>query len=41
MYSRIKARGEEVEGLKIPYFDFSICSRAGQNEPNAKNGRLI
>ena len=38
--SRIKAR-EGVEGLKMPYFDFSICYRAGRDEPNAKNGRLI
>ena len=30
-----------VEGLKMPYFDFSICYRAGRDEPNAKNGRLI
>ena len=36
----VKARGG-VEGLKMPYFDFSICYRAGRDEPNAKNGRLI
>ena len=36
----LKVRGR-VEGLKMPYFDFSICYRAGKNEPNAKNGRLI
>ena len=36
-------RPEGVEGLKMPYFDFSICYtyRAGRDEPNAKNGRLI
>ena len=41
--SVVKARGEVggVEGLKMPYFDFSICYRAGRDEPNAKNGRLI
>ena len=33
----IKARGGGggVEGLKMPYFDFSLCYRAGRNEPNA------
>ena len=36
----VKARGG-VEGSKMPDFDFSICYRAGQNEPNAKKGRLI
>ena len=35
-----EARGG-VEGLKMPYFDFSICYRAGRDEPNAKNRRLI
>ena len=35
-----KARGG-VEGLKMPYFDFSICYRAGRDEPYAKDGRLI
>ena len=35
----VKARGG-VEGSKMPNFDFSICYRAGKNEPNAKNGRL-
>ena len=25
----------------MPYFDFSICYRAGRDEPNTKNGRLI
>ena len=33
----IKARG----GSKMPNFDFTTCYRAGQNEPNAKNGRSI
>ena len=37
---KVKARGG-VEGLKMPYSDFSICYRAGRDEPNAKNGRLI
>ena len=37
----IKARGGGVEGLKMPYFDFSICYRAGRDVPNAKNWRLI
>ena len=31
----------DVEGLKMPYSDFSICYRAGRDEQNAKNGRLI
>ena len=36
----VKARGG-VEGLKMPYFDFLICYRAGRDESNAKNMRLI
>ena len=35
----VKARG--CRGVKMPYFDFSICYRAGKNEQDAKNGRLI
>ena len=35
-----KARGG-FEGLKMPYFDFSICYRPGRDEPYAKDGRLI
>ena len=38
--AHIKARGG-IEGLKMPYFDFSMCYRAGKDEPNAKNERLI
>ena len=40
-YPILKVRGGEVEGSKMSYFDFSICYRAGKNEPNAKSGRLI
>ena len=34
-------RPEGVEGLEMPYFDFSICYRAGRDKPNAKKRRLI
>ena len=34
-------RPEGGQGVKMPYFDFSICYRAGKNEQDAKNGRLI
>ena len=40
VYYLIRPEGG-VEGLKMPYFDFSICYRAGKNEQDAKNGRLI
>ena len=41
MHPQLKARGGGVEGLKMPYSDFSICHRARKDEPNTKNGRLI
>ena len=31
----------KARGVKMPYFDFSLCYRAGKNEQDAKNGRLI
>ena len=38
-----KARGGGggSRGVKMSYFDFSICYRAGKNEQDAKNRRLI
>ena len=38
--AELRPEGRGVEGLKMPYSDFSICYRAGRDEPNAKSGMV-
>ena len=39
--SRYRLRAEGGRRVKNALFNFSVCYRAGRDEPNAKNGRLI